>query len=694
MLLSRGRCFNYEFINGHICLRALRLSVCPLLCLLCLILPAFVVAEPLIFSTSNASPFSSEHNPQAGYVNEIIRRAFASKSISTRFEHYPHTRAVFMATQGKTAGVFPLRSNQAHKDSLYYSNPIPGTKIGYLVPAATQVDTILPVKNGDINAHFLRLGLTRIGYITGAPIPQALVDASNIDTIAVSSVSSLLDMLALDRVDMIFADEYLVKETLVNERPHLQGQYRFIEALSRDHPFFLAVSKDTPNAANIIESFDEAYHALEARGEIEEVLKQYGMYEAAPSSSSLTVGVPDINGIKQVIQYLSSHDTPFSQLAIDWRVMDETVLRKRLQGDVAVNQTNYDLVMLGNYDVPIWAKKGQLAAFADVPESYDIDDVIGAALTANTYEETLYALPFVAETTLTYYRKDLLLNAGLNIQSPLTYEQLYAMVKQLHQPEKEVYGIGLRSRVGWGQNMALLSVMVNTYGGQWVNQQMQPQINTREWHKAVSTYIDLLGNFGPPNHQDLGWQENQALFAEGKLAFFVDASSLGGSILNPKTSSVAKNVGVTQAPIGTVKRGSQWFWSWNFAVPASSERKQAAQQLALWLTSKALNDALRENYGLYAVLPGTRHSTYDESYQRAIPSASYEYSALRALSHTDTSASAIGKQFVPIAEFTAIGHLVGVQVNMALTKQVSVSEALKTAQYQTTSVMRRAGYIQ
>ena len=268
------------------------------------------------------------------------------------------------------------------------------------------------------------------------------------------------------------------------------------------------------------------------------------------------------------------------------------------------------------------------------------------------------------------------------------------MVKHLHQPEKEVYGIGLRSRVGWGQNMALLSVMVNTYGGQWVNQQMQPQINTREWHKAVSTYIDLLGNFGPPNHRDLGWQENQALFAEGKLAFFVDASSLGGSILNPKTSSVAKNVGVTQAPIGTVKRGSQWFWSWNFAVPASSERKQAAQQLALWLTSKALNDALRENYGLYAVLPGTRHSTYDESYQRAIPSASYEYSALRALSHTDTSASAIGKQFVPIAEFTAIGHLVGVQVNMALTKQVSVSEALKTAQYQTTSVMRRAGYIQ
>ncbi|HIF49052.1 MAG TPA: ABC transporter substrate-binding protein, partial [Cytophagales bacterium] len=295
-------------------------------------MPAFVVAEPLIFSTSNASPFSSEHNPQAGYVNEIIRRAFASKSISTRFEHYPHTRAVFMATHGKTAGVFPLRSNQAHKDSLYYSNPIPGTKIGYLVPVATQVDTILPVKNGDINAHFLRLGLTRIGYITGAPIPQALVDASNIDTIAVSSVSSLLDMLALDRVDMIFADEYLVKETLVNERPHLQGQYRFIEALSRDHPFFLAVSKDTPNAANIIESFDEAYHALEARGEIEEVLKQYGMYEAAPSSSSLTVGVPDINGIKQVIQYLSSHDTPFSQLAIDWRVMDETVLRKRLQG--------------------------------------------------------------------------------------------------------------------------------------------------------------------------------------------------------------------------------------------------------------------------------------------------------------------------------------------------------------------------
>lgn len=442
MLPSRGRYFNYEFIYGLACQRASWRAARRILWLMCLLLPSLGNAEPLIFSTSSASPFSSEHNPQAGYVNEIVHRVFASKAMPTQFEYYPHSRAVFMATQGKTTGVFPLRSNQTHKDSLYYSNPIPGTKIGYLVPSATKVDTILQDKNDDIKAHFLRLGLTRIGYMAGAPLPQTLVNSNDIDTVEVSSLSSLLDMLALDRVDMIFADEYLVKEALVNERPHLQGQYRFIETLNREHPFFLAVSKDTPNAANIIESFNEAYHALEARGEIDEVLKQYGMHEAAPSSSSLTVGVPDINGIKQVIDYLNSHDTPFSQLAIDWRVMDENVLRKRLQGDIAVNQANYDLVMLGNFDVPIWAKKGQLASFSDLPQSYDIDDVITAARTANTYEGSLYALPFVAETTLTYYRKDLLLKAGLKLPMPLTYEDLYGLAEQLHQPEKEIYGIG------------------------------------------------------------------------------------------------------------------------------------------------------------------------------------------------------------------------------------------------------------
>ena len=53
-----------------------------------------------------------------------------------------------------------------------------------------------------------------------------------------------------------------------------------------------------------------------------------------------------------------------------------------------------------------------------------------------------------------------------------------------------------------------------------------------------------------------------------------------------------------------------------------------------------------------------------------------------------------GSQFVPIPEFTALGYLVGVQINLAVKQQLSIREALKTAQHQSEAVMKRAGYYQ
>jgi sorbitol/mannitol transport system substrate-binding protein len=52
----------------------------------------------------------------------------------------------------------------------------------------------------------------------------------------------------------------------------------------------------------------------------------------------------------------------------------------------------------------------------------------------------------------------------------------------------------------------------------------------------------------------------------------------------------------------------------------------------------------------------------------------------------------VGIQYVAIPEFQGIGTVVGQQVAAALAGQVTVEEALATAQRSTEQTMRKAGY--
>ncbi|BFT29106.1 hypothetical protein D210916BOD24_02820 [Alteromonas sp. D210916BOD_24] len=644
-----------------------------------------------ILATSDVSPFSSEYDTSKGYVNEIIKQVFEDINEPVKFEFYPHSRAIFLAQKGEVEGAFPVHADTEFASGFYLSDPIPAGKRGYLI----RREVLLPSSATQltITDRLKRLGLHGIGYIRGTALPSAFDKQKSFSYFTAKSADTLLDMLDKGRLDVVFIDKYSAKESLINERPNLIGKFVFLPDADENNGFHLALSRNYIGAKTLIDRFNEALHKRTQSGFVQRTLEKYGIYDSrSVTSNTLVVGAPNINAIVNTQAFLEKYDSPFSGVNIQWRVMDETILRRRMLGDFAVNENSFDLVLIGNYGIPIWARRGALLPFDSLPKNYDIEDVFNVARAANTVDGALYGVPFVAETTLTFYRQDLLEKAGLALPSVLTYENLIQLAATLHQPEKEIYGIGLRTRVGWGQNMALLSTMVNTFGGKWFDDDMRPQLTSPEWLAAVNTYAQLLKDSGPSDNSDLGWQENQLLFAAGKLAFFVDASSLGGSLFDPQFSKVYAQTGVTYAPVGIQKAGAQWFWSWNFAIPVSSKHVAHAQSLAYWLTSKTFISALKNNMGEYAAPSGTRHSTYSADYQQVLPYASYEYEALKALSAELKQSTDVGRQFVPIPEFTAIGYAVGVQVNAVISGKVNTQEALSTAQSQTEAILLRAGY--
>ena len=396
-----------------------------------------------------------------------------------------------------------------------------------------------------------------------------------------------------------------------------------------------------------------------------------------------------------VMQKLSSKWEQQTGNKINWIVLEENVLRQRVTTDIATKGGQFDIVTIGAYEAPIWGKSGWLDKVDDI-QGYDYGDILPPVKQGLSYNGTLYAAPFYAESSFTYYRKDLFAQAGLTMPDEPTYDQIKTFADKLTDKSKEQYGICLRGKPGWGENMAFLGTLVNTYGGRWFDEKWVPQLTSDPWKKAVTFYVDLMKADGPPGATANGFNENQALFATGKCAMWIDATSGAGRIFDPKQSQVADKTGFAKAPVAVTPAGSAWAWSWALGIPTSTKKEAVAKDFLKWATSKDYVDLVGESQGWVAAPPGTRQSTYDnQDYLKAAPFAPV---VLKAIESTDPAHPTkdpvpyTGVQFVAIPEFQGIGSTVGQNIAAALSGSESVDAALQASQSSTAATMKRAGY--
>jgi sorbitol/mannitol transport system substrate-binding protein len=378
-------------------------------------------------------------------------------------------------------------------------------------------------------------------------------------------------------------------------------------------------------------------------------------------------------------------------------VLEENVLRQRVTTDIATKGGQFDVITIGSYEAPIWGKRGWLNAVDDLGQDYDYADLIDTVKKGLSDEGKLYAVPFYAESSFTFYRKDLFDAAGLKMPDKPTYDQVREFADKLTDKSKEQYGICLRGKPGWGENMAFLDPLVNTFGGRWFDEKWQPQLTTEPWKNAINYYVDIMNKYGPPGATANGHNENRALFATGHCALWVDATSAAGYIYNPKESQVADKTAFAPAPIEVTPNGSAWFWAWSLGIPSSSKKADAAKSFLKWATSKDYVKLVGESEGWVSAPPGTRKSTYaNPNYQKAAPFAQTVLNAIESadITHpTKDPVPYIGIQYVAIPEFQGLGTTVGQQMAAALAGQAKVEQALETSQRAAERVMKQAGYI-
>lgn len=406
----------------------------------------------------------------------------------------------------------------------------------------------------------------------------------------------------------------------------------------------------------------------------------------------VTVNNPDMITLKKLSSKFEA-DNP--NIKLNWLVLEENIMRQRITTDVSTGGGQFDVIFIGLYEAPIFAKRGWLTEMKELPAEYDLEDVFKSLRDGLSYDGKLYALPFNGESSMLMYRKDLFEAKGLKMPEQASYEDIKKFAEALTDKEKGIYGITLRGKPGWGENMAFVGTLVNTFGGAWFDMEWKATIDTPEWKNAISFYVDLMKAYGPPGATSNGFNENLTIFATGKAAMWIDATSGAGPLFDPKESQVSDKVAFANAPIEKTPNGSHWLWSWAFAIPKSSKAAEEAKKFALWATSKEYIKLVAEETGWATVPPGTRKSLYENAeYQKAAPFAAVTLQAMQTADPTNPAIRPVpytGIQFVGIPEFQSFGTVVGQNVAGALAGKMTVEAALKASQAAANKAVIQAG---
>ncbi len=654
-------------------------------------------AEPTMkFAAADREPYIGENLLNKGYVHEVVVESLKRAGYGVDISFYPLARATREAEYGNVDGLAPMYFDASLQGKFAFSDPFPGDNVGLLKRKDTQVGFGIDPRT-DLTKSLEGLKRFTFGTVRGFSVAKEFDDASFLRKDLVIADDANLRKLAAGRVDLVVIDKLTAADLMVKRFPQMIGQLEFMEPPLVQKSFRIAFSTHAKDYEKKLSAFNKGLRELTQDGTLQRIMDKHGLFSRKdPHKRTLVIGTV-ANGDMVVMQRMSNEFTKLHpETKLEWRVLDENTLRVRLMSDLALSDGQFDVMTIGSYEAPIWGQRQWIVPLQNLPKNYDVEDLLKPMRDAVSYGNALYALPFYGESSMIYYRKDLFDKAGLKMPDNPTYKDILGFAAALHRPADRVYGIGLRGFAGWGENMAFLSTLVNTFGGRWVDAQWNPMIDTPEWKSAVSFYKDILSKYGPPHPTENGFSENLKLFSDGHLAMWIDATVAAGMLFNPKLSKVSNTVGIAIAPTEVTPKGSHWLWTWALAIPTSSEKKKEALEFITWATSKDYIKLVGQKEGWVVAPPGTRSSTYEnKSYQAAAPFAKAVLNALESANPNDPSLQPVpynGIQYVGIPEFPAIATQVGQLMAKAINGEISVDEALAKSQEIAKNQMRASGY--
>lgn len=334
-----------------------------------------------------------------------------------------------------------------------------------------------------------------------------------------------------------------------------------------------------------------------------------------PSRKQLTLAVA--SGAEGEALKQAAHDYEAQTgIHIDIAQFPYTNLFEKELIDLKSRTGAYDLIMLddpwfprfGNENVlteltPLLQKRGQSGPGSDFVEA-------SLNVCRHPFQTgALYALPYVGNSQLFFYRKDLF--EKYSLQAPATWDDVLAAAKTIHEKETEgangakVYGYVMRAAQG---NAAVADFMPIfwAFGGEMFDADGKPTVNSPEGIAALQFMLEL-GKYSPPGYPSFNADEVGAHLLRGTAAMSINWPVWISPFSDPSRSKVIGKIEFTTLP-GAKKPGQAEIGNWLIAIPRYSKNIDAAMDFLLWATSpeQMKVSALRGN-------PPTRRSLFNDA---------------------------------------------------------------------------------
>src|SRR5206468_6402135 len=120
-----------------------------------------------------------------------------------------------------------------------------------------------------------------------------------------------------------------------------------------------------------------------------------GLAEAGGAASATDLVIVTVNNSHMIeMQKLTPHfEKAYPDIKVKWVTLEEGVLRQRVTTDIATKGGQFDVMTIGMYETPIWAKKGWLTEIKPDGQ-YDVDDLRPAMRSGRSSDGKVWAGPF------------------------------------------------------------------------------------------------------------------------------------------------------------------------------------------------------------------------------------------------------------------------------------------------------------
>ncbi|MEW2121528.1 sugar ABC transporter substrate-binding protein [Streptomyces sp. NPDC005474] len=383
----------------------------------------------------------------------------------------------------------------------------------------------------------------------------------------------------------------------------------------------------------------------------------------------------------------AAHFTEDTGIKVNFTVLPENDVRDKISQDFANQAGQYDVATLSNYEIPIYARNGwlhEMNTYVAKDSAYDERDVLTPMRQSLTGDDgKLYGQPFYGESSFLMYRKDVFEAKGLTMPPHPTWTQVADLAAKADGTEPGMKGICLRGLPGWGEVMAPLTTVVNTFGGTWFDKNWKARLDSPEWQRAVTFYVDLVRAHGESGAPQAGFAECLNNMTQGKVAMWYDATSAAGS-LESANSPVKGKIGYVPAPVEKTASAG-WLYTWAWGIQKASRNPDDAWKFVSWASGKQYEQLVGDKIGWSNVPAGKRASTYENPAYRQEAAAFQETTkeAIEGARPNDPGVQprpAPGIQFVGIPEFTDLGTKVSQEISAAVAGRQSVESALRKSQ--------------